>query len=308
MGSIVKSIGKAIKKVGKGLKKVVKKIGPALLVAAAVYAGVAFYGAGSMAGGLGSLSTTNFSAGLTKIGQGIGSFTSGMFNPAGAATGSATGMAGSPTSQALFSAGTAGGTSGNIGIGTTSAGAFTGSVTSQAGAQTLSKWVTAANTPSSGMTTGDALAYMTKYNWYQTLFSAGAGIFAGKDEEKQAQLNREHEEKLIQMRIDADKAADEKRYAYGAAQTPEQKSFLAQNPDWLSTHPSTRAPGTRGLMSQSAMPIQQQSIGEPTFGRQAPKNIAYSSPSGSPISGKPQGLIERGTSNSFNPNALRRYS
>ena len=60
MGSIVKSIGKAIKKVGKGLKKVVKKIGPALLVAAAVYAGVAFYGAGSMAGGLGSLSTTNF--------------------------------------------------------------------------------------------------------------------------------------------------------------------------------------------------------------------------------------------------------
>ena len=44
MGSIVKSIGKVIKKIGKGLKKVIKKIGPALLVAAAVYAGVAFYG------------------------------------------------------------------------------------------------------------------------------------------------------------------------------------------------------------------------------------------------------------------------
>jgi hypothetical protein len=308
MGSIVKSIGKAIKKVGKGLKKVVKKIGPALLVAAAVYAGVAFYGAGSMAGGLGSLSTTNFSAGLTKIGQGIGSFTSGLFNPAGASTGVGTGMAGSPTSQALFSAGTAGGTSGNIGIGTTSAGAFTGSVTSQAGAQALSKWVTAANTPSSGMTTGDALAYMTKWNMIQTGLSAVAGIYGGKDAEKQAQLTREHEEKLIQMRIDADKAADEKRYAYGAAQTPEQKSWLAQNPGWLSTHPSTRAPGTRGLMSQSAMPIQQQNIGQPTFGRQAPKNISYSPPSGSPFSGKKQGLIEQGTAQSFNPNALRRYS
>ena len=44
MGSIVKSIGKTIKKIGKGLKKIIKKIGPALLVAAAVYAGVAFYG------------------------------------------------------------------------------------------------------------------------------------------------------------------------------------------------------------------------------------------------------------------------
>ena len=309
MGSIVKSIGKAIKKVGKGLKKVVKKIGPALLVAAAVYAGVAFYGAGSMAGGLGSLSTSNFSAGLTRIGQGISGFASGLFNPAGASTGSATGIgAASPTSQALFSAGNLSGGSGNITIPATSGSAFRSSVTSQAGAQALSKWVTAANTPSSGMTTGDALAYMTKWNAIQTGAGMLAGVFAGKEESKQAQLNREHEEKLIQMRIDADKAADEKRYAYGGAQTPEQKSWLAQNPGWLSTHPSTRAPGTRGLMSQSAMPIQQQNIGQPTFGRQAPKNIAYSSPSGSPFSGKKQGLIEQGTAQSFNPNALRRYS
>ena len=158
------------------------------------------------------------------------------------------------------------------------------------------------------MTTGDALKYMTKWNMIQTGLSGLAGVFAGKEESKQAQLNREHEEKLIQMRIDADKAADEKRYAYGAPQSAEQKSFLAQNPGWLSTHPSTRAPGTRGLMSQSAMPIQQQNIGQPTFGRQAPKNIAYSSPSGSPFSGRKQGLIEQGTAQSFNPNALRRYS
>ena len=323
MGSIVKSIGKTIKTVGKGLKKVVKKIGPALLVAAAVYAGVAFYGAGSMAGGLGSLSTTNFSAGLTKIGQGIAGFASGMFNPAG----SATGMAGSSTGLASAGGSTVGsltnqlaGMSGVTGSAPMTLDSISGARNLVAGAQGLStsgassnmisKWMglnvkTAAG---GGMTTGDALAYMTKWNMAQTGLSALAGIYGGKDAEKQAQLTREHEEKLIQMRIDADKAADEKRYAYGAAQTPEQKSFLAQNPGWLSTHPSTRAPGTRGLMSQSAMPIQQQSIGEPTFGRQAPKNIAYSSPSGSPISGKSQGLIERGTSNSFNPNALRRYS
>jgi len=109
--------------------------------------------------------------------------------------------------------------------------------------------------------------------------------------------------------LDAEKAADEKRYAYGAAQTPEQKEWLTQNPGWLAAHPATRAPAqTRGLMSQSAMPIQQQNIGQPTFGRQAPKNIAYSSPSGSPFSGKKQGLINRGTTESFNPNALRRYT
>ena len=331
MGSIVKSIGKAIKKVGKGLKKVVKKIGPALLVAAAVYAGVAFYGAGTMAGGLGSLSTSNFSAGLTKIGQGISGFASGLFNPAGASTGVGTGIG-----TAAGSVGSAGATVGDL-TGTIAGmsgvtgkapmtldatayarqlvaggGNIAAGQTALAGAskEMISKWTSLnlGTGTAGGMTTGDALAYMTKCNMVQTGLSAVAGIFAGKDEAKQAQLNREHEEKLIQMRLDADKAAQEKMYAYGGAQSPEQKSFLAQNPGWLSTHPSTRATGTRGLMSQSAMPIQQQNIGQPTFGRQAPKNIAYSSPSGSPISGKSQGLIERGTSNSFNPNALRRYS
>jgi len=303
MGSIVKSIGKAIKKVGKGLKKVVKKIGPALLVAAAVYAGVAFYGAGSMAGGLGSLSTTNFSAGLTRIGQGISGFASGMFNPVGTGplTGASNVAGGAPslagaTGQELFTNYT----------GTTSLSGQMGAGRTAVGNSLIKEYVNVSG--KRGMTTGDALAYMTKWNMIQTGLSAVAGIYGGKDAEKQAQLTREHEEKLIQMRIDADKAADEKRYAYGGAQTPEQKSWLAQNPGWLSTHPSTRAPGTRGLMSQSAMPIQQQRIGEPTFGRQGSKNISYSSPSGSPISGKKQGLIEQGTAKSFNPNALRRYS
>ena len=330
MGSIVKSIGKAIKKVGKGLKKVVKKIGPALLVAAAVYAGVAFYGAGSMAGGLGSLSTSNFSAGLTKIGQGIGSFTSGLFNPAGASTGvgtaaGSTPLVGSAGATVGDLTGTIAGMSGVTGSApmTLDATAYARQLVAGGGNQVagkaalagsskamISKWTSLnlGTGTAGGMTTGDALAYMTRWNMVQTGLSAVAGIFAGKDEAKQAQLNREQEEKLLQMRLDADKAAQEKLYAYGAAQTPEQKSWLAQNPGWLSTHPSTRAPTTRGLMSQSAMPIQQQSIGQPTFGRQAPKNIAYSPPSGSPFSGKKQGLIEQGTAQSFNPNALRRYS
>ena len=64
MGSIVKSIGKAIKKVAKGIKKIIKKIGPALIIAAAVYAGVAFYGS-TLAGASGAtLGPTNFMSGL----------------------------------------------------------------------------------------------------------------------------------------------------------------------------------------------------------------------------------------------------
>ena len=45
MGSIVKSIGKTIKKIGKGISKFIKKIGPALILAAAVWTGVSMLGA-----------------------------------------------------------------------------------------------------------------------------------------------------------------------------------------------------------------------------------------------------------------------
>ena len=308
MGSIVKSIGKAIKKVGKGLKKIVKKIGPALLVAAAVYAGVAFYGAGSMAGGLGSLSTSNFSAGLTRIGQGIGSFTSGLFNPVG--TGPLTGAA-NVAGGASSLAGSAAVTGGFLETGANTAGSLFGADmgggSAAVGNSIVKEFVNVSQ--KRGMTTGDALKYMTRWNMVQTAASMWAASGAGEEASQQAQLNREQEEKLLQMRLDAEKAADEKRYAYGAAQTPEQKEWLTQNPGWLAAHPTTRAPAqTRGLLARGAMPIQQQNIGQPTFGRQAPKNISYSSPSGSPFTRKPQGLIERGTSDSFNPNALRRYT
>ena len=81
MGSIVKSIGKAIKKVAKGIKKVIKKIGPALIIAAAVYAGVAFYGS-TLAGASGAtLGPSNFMNGLSQIGTGIKNF----FSPTGGA-------------------------------------------------------------------------------------------------------------------------------------------------------------------------------------------------------------------------------
>ena len=81
MGSIVKSIGKAIKKVAKGIKKIIKKIGPALIIAAAVYAGVAFYGS-TLAGATGAtLGPANFMKGLGAIGTKVTSF----FSPTGAA-------------------------------------------------------------------------------------------------------------------------------------------------------------------------------------------------------------------------------
>ena len=78
MGGIVKSIGKTIKKIGKGISKFIKKIGPALILAAAVWAGVSVFGAfsqGTLASGgifKSIFSTQNFGAGLTAIGKGIG--------------------------------------------------------------------------------------------------------------------------------------------------------------------------------------------------------------------------------------------
>ena len=306
MGSIVKSVGKAIKKVGKGLKKVIKKIGPALLIAAAVYTGVAFYGAGTMAGGMGSLSTANFSAGLAKIGQGIGGFASGLFNPSGSATGAYSGVAPKTPMSGVGLDAFAG--QRNV------AAAAQGLTTTGSTAQAISKWVNVSNTPSSGMTTGDALAYMTKWNMVQGGLEAWAASGRGKEESRQAEINRDHELQLLQMRLEMeetlareglewDKEKMEAMYSYGG---PSKKSGATQNKNWLSTHPATMAPAqTRGLLTQGAMPIQQ--IGEPTFGRQAPKNISYGGASGSPYSRKPQGLIEKGTAGEFNPNSIRRY-
>jgi len=310
MGSIVKSVGKAIKKVGKGLKKVIKKIGPALLIAAAVYTGVAFYGAGTMAGGMGSLSTANFSEGLARIGQGIGGFASGLFSPSGSGAG-VTNVAGNVMGVGAKSS-MIGGTMTARGASSSAVAGATANALS--GNAIVNKWVNVSNTPSSGMTTGDALAYMTKWNMVQGGLEAWAASGRGKEESRQAEINRDHELQLLQMRLEMeetlareglewDKEKMEAMYSYGG---PSKKSGATQNKNWLSTHPATMAPAqTRGLLTQGAMPIQQ--IGEPTFGRQAPKNISYGGASGSPYSRKPQGLIEKGTAGEFNPNSIRRY-
>jgi hypothetical protein len=80
MGGIVKSIGRAIKKVGKGISKLIKRIAPALIIAAAVWAGVSILGAHSIGtlaaeGIRGSIfSAGNFGAGLGTIGKGVANF------------------------------------------------------------------------------------------------------------------------------------------------------------------------------------------------------------------------------------------
>ena len=67
MSGLVKSIGKVIKDIGRGISKLIKKIAPALILAAAVYAGVAVLGASSagtlgkaMAGGSFNFGASNF--------------------------------------------------------------------------------------------------------------------------------------------------------------------------------------------------------------------------------------------------------
>ena len=273
MGNIVKSIGKVISKIGKGLKKIIKKIGPALLIAAAVYAGVAFMGAGGMAGGVGSLSPANFMKGLNVIQSKV----MGFISPS--AGGAATTAAGT-TAQALGTTGAAAG-AGNIGA--AAGGAFSSSVTSQAGAKVVSSYVSAA--ANTGMTTGDALIYMTKMNMLQTGVSMVAGLFDKTEEEQ-----REHEKELLSM-----------KYAYGAPTTDEQKEWLSANPNWIAQHPAQQQQqvdwGTPSVDSGERLPsspfVQAQKMGEPTLGRQGTRQFETTTPSA--LAAKGPGMISQGT-------------
>jgi len=290
MGKIVKSIGKAIKKVGKGLKKIIKKIGPVLLIAAAVYAGVAFYGASlpgaAASAGLGKLSVTNFMAGITRLGENV----MGFMSPGGG-TGAG---GGSVTGSALLNAGNVASGSGNVlNIAATSGSAFTGSVTSAAHANAISTFVSAANTTSSGMSTGEALAYMTKWNMWKTGFEMAAGAFTNKEKEL-----FERQKELLEM-----------RYSYGAPSTDEQKSFLAANPNYFkggtqgaapalqSSQTMAQVPAGTGmqqanLASQTTPPspyIRQQTIGQPTFGRRS--TTQFETPARRTAMGGQPGLI-----------------
>ena len=287
MGSIVKSIGKTIKKIGKGLKKVIKKIGPALLVAAAVYAGVAFYGA-SITGASG-IGTANFSAGLKGMGQKL----MGFFSPAGTAQ---AGAAVGPTGQALASAGNVFGT-GNLA--STAGGAFTSSVTSQAGASVIKSFSSAV---AGGMTSGDALVYMTKMNMLATGAKMVAGFFDKSEEEQ-----RQHEKELLSM-----------RYAFGKPMTDEQKAFKAEHPDWISQHAAMQpqdlysSPNQMQTQMYASLPtqatspspyVQQQTMGQPTFGRQA--SGAYGTSAPKAFSGTTPGLIKQGTQSFVDPRKQR---
>ena len=278
MGKIVKSIGKAIKKVGKGIKKVIKKICPVLLIAAAVYAGVAFYGA-SLPGaaattGLGKLSVSNFMSGLSQLGSNVMGFMSpgggvgaGMAPAPGITTGNVLG--------ALPGAGTQGaGTLDAIAGARNAVAASQGLTTAGANRSVISNWISAANTPASGMSTGQALVYMTKWNMVRTGAEMAAGLFTDPEKE---QFERQKE--LLEM-----------RYSYGAPSTDEQKDFLAQNPNYFkggdpASHPALQSqqvraqtPAWMGAQTQANLAyespppspyVTQQRIGQPTFGRRS---------------------------------------
>ena len=323
MGSIVKSIGKAIKKVAKGIKKVIKKIGPALIVAAAVYAGVAFYGS-TLAGASGAtLGPSNFMNGLSQIGTGIKNF----FSPTGGVVGgqgaTAAGQYGAsipgatgivPTMGEQAAATYAGGNP--LGEFATATAVTPGSaiafMTNPALTNAYKQSIISSFTSSvaGGMTTGQALVYMTKMNMLATGVKMVAG-FLDDSEEKQMQ----HEKDLLAM-----------RYAYGKPMTDEQKAWKAENPNWIREHPAIANTQTAPMRTASAantfasqamanLPtetvppspyVQQQRIGQPTFGRGSTRQ--FETPAPRTMASKGPGLITRAAQGRFNPNQQRRYS
>ena len=306
MGSIVKSIGKAISKFAKGVKKVIKKIWPVILIAAAVYTGVAFYGS-TLAGASGAtLGTTNFMQGLGAIGKSV----SGFFSPAGSAA------AGTTAAETVATTGATTGLGGGVNVVTEGAVAMTGPGTMLGSAgSTEAAAALAANAPTtfmsasaSGMSSGDALVYMTKMNMIASGAKMAAGFLSTAEEDQM-----KHDKELLSM-----------RYAYGKPMTDEQRVYKAANPNWITEHPAisaTQRPPAisaasnsfgsqtmNNLASQTTPPspyIQQQSIGQPTFGRSSTRQ--FETPSSRAMVSKGPGLITKGTQGKFNPNQ-QRYS
>ena len=309
MGSIVKSIGKAIKKVAKGIKKVIKKIGPALIIAAAVYAGVAFYGS-TLAGASGAtLGPTNFMSGLKAIGTKVTSFfspTGGAVTGAAPAAGVATAAVPAASTAGMAGSGWAGATGAAITGPETMAALSTTATAGLAASQVVPMYASAA---AGGMTSGQALVYMTKMNMLATGVKMVAG-FLDDSEEKQMQ----HEKDLLAM-----------RYAYGKPMTDEQKAWKAENPNWIREHPAIANTQTAPMRTASAantfasqamanLPtetvppspyVQQQRIGQPTFGRGSTRQ--FETPAPRTMASKGPGLITKGTQRRFNPNQ-QRYS
>jgi len=292
MGSIVKSIGKVIKKIGKGLKKVIKKIGPALLIAAAVYAGVAFYGSTLATASGATLGTANFSSGLASMGSKL----MGFFSPTG--TAQVAGQAGAAVTQA--------GAAQVAGAGLTGTELFAG-YTGQAGVgatATTNVVKRIIGAVAGGMTSGDALVYMTKMNMLATGVKMVAGFFDKSEEEQ-----RQHEKELLSM-----------KYAFGKPMGEEQEAYLAANPNWITEHPAMQqqdlysspnlmqSQAMANLPTQETVPspyVMQQRIGQPTFGRQGTREYGTSTPKA--LAGTRPGLITKGTQSVFKPDRTRGF-
>ena len=149
-----------------------------------------------------------------------------------------------------------------------------------------------------GMTSGDALGYMTKMNMLGTGVKMVAGFFDKSEEEQRA-----HERELLSM-----------KYAFGKPMTDEQKAFKAANPDWIGQHAAMQSQdlySSPNLMQSQAMAnlptqetvpspyVQQQTIGQPTFGRQGAG--AYGTTAPKAFAGTTPGLIKKGTQGFVDP-------
>ena len=153
-----------------------------------------------------------------------------------------------------------------------------------------------------GMTSGDALVYMTKMNMLATGVKMVAGFFDKSEEEQ-----RQHEKELLSQ-----------RYAFGKPMTDEQKAFKAAHPDWSSQHAAMQpqdlysSPNQMQTQMYASLPaqgtspspyVQQQTMGQPTFGRQA--SGAYGTAAPKAFAGTTPGLIKQGTQGVFNPTKQR---
>ena len=175
MGGIVKSIGRAVKKIGGGLKKFVRKVLPKVVLAAAIWAGVAMLGAGGMTGAFTSATgafdfgAANFMKGLSTIGTAA----KGFFMPS----------MGPQMSFADYKAGELEG--------------FTGSGDFPSDAVLRKQYM---DTVSQGMSMGDALAYMTKMNLFSTGVKAAAGLMEPTEAEKQAKESERFRANIQQIK------------------------------------------------------------------------------------------------------------
>jgi len=157
---------------------------------------------------------------------------------------------------------------------------------------------------SGGMTTGEALVYISKMNWAATGAKIAAGLLNNSEQEQ-----RQHEKELLST-----------RYAYGKPSNEEQEAYLAANPNWIGEHPAMQQQdlySSSNLMQSEAMAslptlgttpspyVQQQTIGQPTFGRKGTREYGPSTPKA--LAGTKSGLITKGTQSVFKPDRTRGF-